>query len=122
MKVTGNYFDEIIDFKGQWDLPSKCGIKRFKKSGKEIVLVTELYQGNPGTSITSVASSLASQICAKYGIHSDALVYIECNPNMSSNLSFYEEEFYLVNFDVINGIFSNPKWKLLSKEETTKYL
>ena len=31
MKVDDKYFDEIFDFAGQWDMPSKCGLKIIKK-------------------------------------------------------------------------------------------
>ena len=122
MKVSENYFDEIIDFRGQWDMPSKCGVKRISKANKNVVLVTELYQDNPGSSITSVAASLANQICEKYSINHQDLVYIECNPNMNSKLGFYDEEFYLVSFQVQGNNFLNPSWKLLTKQEAEQYL
>ena len=31
MKVNDKYFDEIFDFAGQWEMPSKCGLKIVKK-------------------------------------------------------------------------------------------
>lgn len=122
MKVSDNYFDEVFDFRGQWDIPSKCGVKRIAKENKTVVLVTELYQNNPGTSITSVAASLANQICDKYSINHQELLYIECNPNMNSKLGFYDEEFYLVNFQVQDNEFINPTWKLLTTQEAEQYL
>jgi len=122
MKVSESYFDEIIDFRGQWDMPSKCGIKRISKGEKHAVVITELYQDNPGSSITSVAASLANQICERYSIKHQDLIYIECNPSMSSKLSFYDEEFYLVSFEIQDGKFINPVWKLLSKQESKEYI
>ncbi|BDX38377.1 hypothetical protein CYCD_17320 [Tenuifilaceae bacterium CYCD] len=122
MKVSESYFDEIIDFRGQWDMPSKCGIKRVSKGERQIVVITELYQDNPGSSITSVAASLANQICERYSIKHQDLIYIECNPNMSSKLSFYDEEFYHVSFELRDGLFVNPTWKLLTKEESKSYI
>ena len=122
MKVSENYFDEIIDFRGQWDMPSKCGIKRVSKGGQQVVVITELYQDNPGSSITSVAASLANQICERYSIKHQDLIYIECNPNMSSKLSFYDEEFYRVSFELRDDQFVNPTWKLLTREESKSYI
>ncbi len=122
MKVSESYFDEIIDFRGQWDMPSKCGIKRISKGVQQVVIITELYQDNPGSSITSVAASLANQICERYSIKHQDLIYIECNPNMSSKLSFYDEEFYLVSFEIQDGKFINPAWRLLSKAESKEYI
>ena len=52
MKVPAKYYDEQFEFKGQWDMPSKCGLKIFDYKGKKVVVVTELYQENPGTSVT----------------------------------------------------------------------
>ena len=52
MKVSPKYYDEIFDFAGQWDMPSKCGLKIIQHNDKKTVIVTELYQDNPGTSVT----------------------------------------------------------------------
>ncbi|MGL4909092.1 MAG: hypothetical protein ACRC9X_08115 [Bacteroidales bacterium] len=98
MKVSDNYFDHIFDFKGLWDMPSKCGLKLFKDKGKTVILVTELYQDNPGSSITCVARSLMEQICAEFEIAPDKAIYIECAPDMNSKLSFYDQKFFLVDF------------------------
>jgi hypothetical protein len=63
MKVSEKYYDEIFHFKGQWDAPSLCGLKILNRNGKTCVIVTELYQDNPGTSVTYGGKSLACQIC-----------------------------------------------------------
>ena len=98
MKVSDTYYDEIFHFKGQWDVPSVCGLKIIKKAGKPVVIVTELYQDNPGTSVTYAARSLADQICAAKGLDRAAIVYLECNPDTHSKLSFYDEEYFEVTF------------------------
>ena len=51
MKVSEKYYDEIFDFAGQWDMPSKCGLRILTYKDKKVIIVTELYQDNPGTSI-----------------------------------------------------------------------
>jgi hypothetical protein len=117
MKVSEKYYDEIFDFAGQWEMPSKCGLKILNYNDKKIVIVTELYQDNPGTSVTYNGPSLAWQICKAKNIRPEEIIYIECNPNTNSKLSFYDEEFFRVDFDFENGIFINPKYKQLSKEE-----
>ncbi|MBO4774944.1 MAG: hypothetical protein J5516_09255 [Bacteroidales bacterium] len=48
MKVPSHYYDEIFDFKGQWDMPSSCGLKIRNVEGRTYVIVIELYQENPG--------------------------------------------------------------------------
>ena len=97
MKVPQKYYDEIFSFKGQWDLPSSCGLK-IVHSENPIVIVTELYQDNPGTSVTSAGRLLAEQICREKGLDIDKIIYLECNPGTNSKLSFYDEEIFRVSF------------------------
>jgi len=97
MRVPEKYYDEVFDFKGQWDMPSSCGLKIIRKE-KTIVIVTELYQDNPGTSITAAGKNLADQICRNKGLNLNGIMYLECNPDTGSKLSFYDEEFFEVDF------------------------
>ena len=99
LKVSPDYYDEIFDFKGEWDMPSSCGLKIRESEGRKYVIVTELYQDNPGTSVTYAGKKLADQICEAKGINPADMVYVECNPNTNSKLSFYDEEYFEVNFD-----------------------
>jgi len=117
METQRNNIDLIFDFKGIWDLPSKCGLKILNKSDKTIVIVTELYKENPGTSIADVSASLALQVCVEFNIVPDKLVYVESSPETNSKLSFYGEKYYLVGFEFANGIFSNPVYKELAVED-----
>jgi hypothetical protein len=117
MKVSLKEIAEIFDFKGLWDVHSKCGLKIMEKDDKYIVIVSELYQDNPGTSITQATSSLAKQICEAYDLPKEEIIYIEHNPDMNSKLSFYDEAFYLVTFDIENDNFIRPQWRQLEKEE-----
>ena len=99
MKVSETYYDEIFDFKGQWDIPSKCGLKIIEKEGKKYVIVVELYQDNPGSSVTYAGKSLATQICEKKGLSLPEVVYLECTPDTNSVLSFYDEQYFEVTFN-----------------------
>jgi hypothetical protein len=112
MQVPEKYYDEIFDFKGQWDMPSRCGLKIIHLE-KTIVIVTELYQDNPGTSITAAGKNLAEQICRDKGLNLDEIMYLECNPNTGSKLSFYDEEFFEVDFT--SG--SEPVYRQLAVSE-----
>ena len=117
MHVPEKYYDEIFDFKGQWDIPSRCGLKilRLKKT---VVIATELYQDNPGTSVTAAGKSLAEQICRGKGLALNEIMYLECNPNTESKLSFYEEELFEVDF------FSGPQpvYRKLGPQEVNELL
>jgi hypothetical protein len=115
MKVSDKYYDEIFHFKGQWDVPSACGLKIVKKYDKIFVIVTELYQDNPGTSVTAAAKSLADQICEAKGLDSAGIVYLECNPDTNSKLSFYDEEYFEVSFSA--NAAAPPAYRQLTAEE-----
>lgn len=117
MKASLDRIDTIFEFTGSWGIASKCGLKHFSFNGKEGILVSELYQDNPGTSITQVTTSLAMQVCEKFNIDPKNLIYIEHCPDMNSKLSFYNEEFYKVNFEMIDGKFVNPSWQMLTIDE-----
>jgi len=97
MQVPSKYYDEIFNFKGQWDVPSACGLK-IQQGEKPVVIVTELYQENTGTSVTAAGKNLAEQICKIKNLNLDKIVYLECKPNTNSKLSFYDEEFFEVTF------------------------
>jgi len=99
MQVPPKYYDEIFHFSGIWEQPSACGLKIVDKNGKKIVIATELYHDNPGTSVTAAGISLARQICERKGLALSDIVYLECTPDTSSVLSFYGERFFEVTFD-----------------------
>jgi hypothetical protein len=117
MRVPEKYYDEIFDFKGQWDVLSKCGLKILKKEGKNVIIVTELYQDNPGTSVTYAGYSLAKQICDNKNLSLNDVQYIECNPDTNSKLSFYDEEYFEVTFPEEVGKVGRPIYRHLSNEE-----
>jgi hypothetical protein len=113
MKVPKKYYDEIFEFAGQWGQPSTCGLKIIDKNGRKSVVVTELYQDNPGTSVTSAGKSLAVQICAKKGLTLSEITYLECTPDTDSVLSFYDEQYFEVTF----GDTQRASYRKLSREE-----
>ena len=117
MRVPEKYYDEVFDFKGRWDMPSRCGLKIIKKE-KTIVIVTELYQDNPGTSVTAAGKSLAEQICCNKGLNPGEIIYLECSPDTGSKLSFYDEEF----FEVIFSGGAEPVYRRLAADEVIKLL
>lgn len=125
MKVPEKYYDEIFTFKGQWDVVSRCGLRIIVPKGtgpqntgreKTTVIATELYQDNPGTSITAAGKKLAEQICRDKGLDINEIAYIECNPNTNSKLSFYDEDFFEVDFN--SG--SQPVYRQLGKQEISR--
>lgn len=118
MKVAETYYDEIFEFKGQWDMPSSCGLKIRRKEDKTYVIVTELYQDNPGTSVTYAGQSLMRQICEAKGLEEAQVVYIECNPDTNSKLSFYDEEYFAVDF----AAEPQHRYRQIGREEIERIL
>jgi len=116
MTVPPKYYDEIFEFTGQWDQPSACGLKIIDKDGKKIVVVTELYQDNPGTSVTSAGINLVKQICEKKGLSLSEIIYLECTPDTNSVLSFYDEQYFEVTFNETQHAI----YRKLSKDEIEK--
>ena len=117
MKVSKKYYDEVFDFDGQWELPSKCGLKIIEKERHKVVIVTELYQENPGTSVTYAGYSLAKQICERKGIRPEEMIYLECNPDTNSKLSFYDEAYFEVTFPELRDGTGRPGYRRLTEEE-----
>jgi len=120
--MKNNYQDQIYSFKGLWDLPSVCGLKIINTSKNTIIIATDLFDENPGTSITEWNTKLAKEICDKNQIDYKQLIYIEHTPNKKTKLSFNQESFYQVKFDFENDQFVNPNWNQITKEEVDKLI
>jgi hypothetical protein len=114
-EINSDYFDSIYDFKGQWDVPSKCGLKIVKTTDKTIVIATEIYAENPGTSVTGYCAQLAGIICEDHAIPPDKLVFIVHDPDSRSKLSFMNEYFYRVDLSWDGTKFTQPKWNQIDK-------
>ena len=117
MKEQSKYRDRIYHFKGKWDVPSICGLKVVEKPDKTIVIATNLYDENPGTSISRWSAQLATSICNDLNIDPAKLLFIEHNPDVHSRLDFYRETFDIVTFQRDGDRFTQPKWKRITKEE-----
>ncbi|PLW95679.1 MAG: hypothetical protein C0591_10650 [Marinilabiliales bacterium] len=117
MKASGKYMDFEYHFKGKWDLPGICGLKVVEKPKKTIVIATNLYEHNPGTSISRWSAQLAAAISKDLKVDPSKLIFIEYNPDLQSKLEFYKETFDIVEFDRDGNLFTNPRWKRISKKE-----
>ncbi len=109
--------DGIYEFKGLWDVPSVCGLKVIKDTNPPIIIVTDLYKQNPGTTVTNYCSKLASLICEENAIDLNNFIFIQHCPDRSSKLDFYREKFELVQFQVTDGELINPDWHEVTKQK-----
>ena len=116
--VNSGYFA----FSGLWDIPSACGLRILKTDENYIAIVSELYKKNPGSTVTDVPVQLATQICLKFSLEPEKLIYIEHNPETATKLSFYEEEFFRVHFVIEDKKLSNPVYEKISKDDLDKLL
>ena len=112
------YMDHYFDYSGQWESPSRCGLKIVKrKDGKTLAIATEIYRQNPGTPVTEWCAPLATRIMNEIKCSPEQFIFVEHTPDLRSKLAFYEETFDLVNFEVINQTLSNPKWSRITHND-----
>jgi hypothetical protein len=82
-----------------------CQIERIHLPDGRIVIVCVDIAGNPGTSITNAAEEIADQVCARFGIAPDRLLWLEHYADAEP------EDWRLVTFtyDAEKG-FIDPVW------------
>ncbi len=122
MADDDKYTDRIYHFKGKWDVPGICGLKVVEKPDKTIVIATNLYDKNPGTSISRWSAQLATAICNDLKIEPRKLLFIEHNPDIQSKLDFYKETFDVVTFQWEEDHFTKPEWKRITRDEVDKLI
>jgi hypothetical protein len=111
------YMDQYYDFPGQWESPSRCGLRIiYRKDGNMLAIATEIYRQNPGTAVTEWVAPLATGIMKKYKASPDLFIFIEHTPDLKSKLTFYGETFDLVSFDWDGDNLVSPRWTRLSRE------
>ena len=117
------YMDHYFNYSGQWDSPSKCGLKIInRKDGKTLAIATEIYRQNPGTPVTEWCAPLATQIMNEVPCPPEQFIFIEHTPDLRSKLAFYEETFDLVTFEVNNQALVNPNWTRLTPEQVDEMM
>jgi len=109
--MEDRFVDTLYEFKCLWDRPSKCGLKIIEGSEKLLVIFTELYNDNPGTSITNASALLATQFLKERNLDPQKVIFVEHTPDNTSKLSFYDEAFYIVTYNWTGDAFENPVWE-----------
>lgn len=110
MKEKQKYIDEIFHFNGKWEMPSLCGLQIRKSDSGSLVILSEMYEENPGSSVTEMITSLATEIVAKYGLDPATAVFIVHNPERSSKYEFFAESFYRAEMQWEGNAYKNLKW------------
>jgi hypothetical protein len=121
-KTSTDYIKEIYDYNGQWDVPSKCGLMIKMNDDAHIVIASELYDDNPGTSVNYWNCQIASMVCRERNLDPSKLVFIEHTPDRGSKLENYRETFDRVIFQWDGKKFSDPDWEELTREQVDALL
>ena len=116
----------IYNYKGIGGCDCFCELEIYEN----LVICTESEE-NEGTSVTNWAEHLATEVCEKYGIDPEKLIWIERYKdrgeyNRHNDTWAYPEDFSLVEFkqkkktewqagNLITSLFSAPKWRPLEK-------
>jgi hypothetical protein len=116
------YVDCFYDFKGQWEVPSRCGIKIKRTPEMDLVIATELYLENPGTSVTEFCAKLATLIVENHELDPQKLCFIVRTPENHSKLSFLNEFFALAHMEWNGTQYGRPQWEPVSKEKVDALL
>lgn len=111
MEKRDQYIDEIFHFQGKWEMPSLCGLIIRKKDDRDIVILSELYQENPGSSVTDMIEILAGLIVQKYNLDPEKAVFIVRNPERSAHYEFFAETFHQAHMTWDGEIFSGLSWE-----------
>lgn len=118
-----HYMDQYFDYAGEWDAPSRCGLKVVRrKDGKTLAIATELYRQNPGTPVTEWVAPLATAVMHSLGVTMQNFIFVEHTPDLRSKLTFYEETFDLVSFEEQEGKLVKPSWKRLDRTTVDKMM
>lgn len=117
MEEQQKYIDEIYHFKGKWEMPSLCGLMISKNDSGFTVILSELYEDNPGSSVTSLIESLAAEIVKKYGIDPEKAVFIVRNPERSAHYTFFAETFYRARMNWDGEGFSDLFWEKVESND-----
>ena len=122
MVERDDYQDTVYEFAGLWGAPSCCGLKIVRKEDRDVVIVTDLYDSNPGTSVTSFCGELATILVEAHELDLGKLVFVHRCPDKGSRLEFYAQTFDLVSFERRDGAFTSPSWKRVQKKEVDALL
>jgi hypothetical protein len=109
------YIDEIFHFSGKWEMPSLCGVYIRRKDYGTLVVLTEMYEENPGSSVTGLVEIVATEVVNKYGIDPMTAVFIVHNPERSSKYEFFAEMFYKANMRWDGEKFVEVDWEKVEK-------
>jgi len=118
MEEQKKYVDEIFHFKGKWEMPSLCGVQISKQDSYTLVILTELYEQNPGSSVTGMVAEVATEIVKKFDIDPAGTRFVVHNPQRGNKYEFFAESFYEARMSWEGSKYSEVVWVKLEGLET----
>jgi len=107
--------DKMIQYRGHGPMIGLCRLRIYNIAGRQIVVIVSQFPDNPGTSITNVAESLATQVyedelkCPRNG-----MIWIEHYVTPS----YPEVETYnRVTFKDTEEGFADPEWEPMTGDQ-----
>jgi hypothetical protein len=111
MEEKRKYVDEVFHFKGKWEMPSLCGLQIRREDKRTLVILTELYEENPGNSVTGFIEKVATEVVKMYGIPPGKAEFIVHNPQRSSKYEFFAETFYRAKMQWNGERYKDVEWE-----------
>ena len=68
---------DCFNFAGLWNCASACALEMLPQPDGRVVVIASELRDNPGTSVTNGAELLATQVCQRFCIAPERLVWIE---------------------------------------------
>jgi hypothetical protein len=102
---------ELFAYKAGNRADGVCLIERINLPDGRIVVAAIAIEGNPGNSITNCVEELCLQVCERFGIPSDRLVWLE-------HYDYYDGEWNMVTFTQRppTGPFCGPQWTVMDTD------
>ena len=129
--------DKRFDYEGYHKIPSFCYIDIHENKDFTVVIATEPHhdEEGAGTSVTNCAEHIATEVCKKFDIPMEKLIWIEHYGRESFHSRDREETWDLVSFkreqapvrgfwDYPRGemVFTSPKWQPLTVEQKDRFV
>jgi hypothetical protein len=99
---------ELFAYKAGNRMDGICLIERIDLPDGRIVVAAIAIEGNPGNSITNSVEVLCLQVCERFGIPADRVVWLE-------HYDYYDDEWNMVTFSQKppDGPFEGPEWTVM---------
>lgn len=90
-----------------------CGLRIRREADRTLVILTEMYEENPGNSVTGMVEQVATGVVKTYDIPIGTAEFIVHNPQRGNKYEFFAETFYRANMIWDGEKYSDVEWEKL---------